>query len=157
MSTLYLAIDPGKDQGWAVALDGRLADCGLGIIPSAYDFPDAVIVEHPTLNRATPAAGQSIVLLAIKVGRLIERYRRSSIYAPLPQTWGATGDDYVRTRVWHALDARSTVLLNAKLNAKVGGVPASKQHNVFDAVGILLWFCGARPWLRERVWFDANA
>ena len=55
MPSTVLAIDPGIDAGWALFVEGRLTDCGMGNLPEPSTLPPVclVIAERPHIHRGT--------------------------------------------------------------------------------------------------------
>jgi len=135
---MILAIDPGKDQGWAYGAIKRspqsLKDCGLGDPPKAVeDYATVVIVECPWI-RPSAADPNDMIVLARKVGRLEERYGR--VHLVFPHEWkGNANKEITEAKVWHELSPPERDVLRGSL----GRLPAGKYHNVIDAVGLLLF------------------
>lgn len=135
-----LAIDPGRDQGWALLREDKtLIDCGLGEAP--LDFVGhRVVVERPQIyrGRASKADPNDLITLAILVGRLTERYSARGCHVEhiLPHDWkGSVDGDVLVRRIEASLD---TVELEV-LHRKLASVPKGKRHNVIDAIGLGKW------------------
>jgi hypothetical protein len=128
-----LSVDPGTAMGWAV-FSPDLADCGLNDIPECYR-PTHLVVEMPFYRPNTPDP-QSIIKLAVKVGIILERYKKvPDILTPWPQTWGCASKQINEDKTWPVLTAAERAVLRAAL-AKVA---PSARHNVIDAVALGLW------------------
>ena len=142
-----LAIDPGKNLGWALAVGGELVDFG-SISPVVWNgrdskaidmLPDACvcIIEMP---RVYPAVAkwkgdpQHIVRLAFLAGRIAARY---PVYFEVePKTWqgGSPPERVLRRRTSDRMRATErSLVMSRKLNA----------HS-WDAIGILLYSLNRR-------------
>jgi len=136
----FLAIDPGRDTGWAVLReDGILSSCGLGDPPLAFNG-HRVLVERPQIyrGRASKADPNDLITLAIQVGRYKERFmsRGCSVEEIIPHTWKGTVDpDVLCNRIVSSLTDDERCVLDSALLS----VAKSKQHNVIDAVGLGKW------------------
>lgn len=136
-----LAIDPGRDQGWALIDEatGTLADCGLGQGPDRFEGC-RVVIERPQIyrGRTSKADPNDLITLAIRVGRLTERYltRGCDVEHILPHDWKGTVDPDVLVR---RIEASLAVSERAVLETKLASVPKGKQHNVVDAIGLGKW------------------
>jgi len=150
---MRLAIDPGRDTGWALlAADGKLVDCGLGDPrPARTRLPassSSVVIERPQIyqGRMSKADPNDIITLAILVGRYTEHFDFFGVEHILPHTWKGTVDpDVLCHRIVKSLpeDERAllvgvlTPLARTPLEGK--GLVAGKRHNVIDAVGLAKW------------------
>lgn len=142
---MLLAIDPGLDTGWAILLDGKLLNAGLGDPPAATGCTK-VIIERPQIYPRSKGDPNDLITLAIQVGRYSERFANREVEHMLPHTWKGTVDpDILCRRVWASLDAREKDLLGARLEP-LARKPFSdktltegRRHNVIDAVGIAKW------------------
>ncbi len=144
---MILAIDPGADQGWCT-LDGELMRCGLGE-PPEVPARARVIVERPQVydrgkqrKRVDP---NDLITLAIRVGRVTERYRaRGHIVGHvLPTTWkGQVPKDVHHVRIVQSL----TPAQAATVFEDLASVTPSLRHNVLDAVGLALWASKTKTW-----------
>lgn len=136
---MILAIDPGRDTGWAILDDnGVLVDAGLGKPLSTYVGP--VIIERPQIypGRGTRVNPNDLITLAIQVGEYTEffRSRGCAIEHVLPHCWkGSVDPDVLCRRIVAALPSAEA----SRLDSCISNVPKSKQHNVIDAVGIAKW------------------
>lgn len=142
-----LAIDPGLDTGWAILVDGRLVDAGLGA-PASADGCTKVIIERPQVyaGRSSKGDPNDLITLAIQVGRYTERYGQGrDVEHILPHTWkGTVNPEVLCRRVVASLDDSERKLLNAKLEPLARksleeDITAGKRHNVIDAVGLGKW------------------
>lgn len=149
-----LAIDPGKDTGWArLDVSGVLIDCGLGDPPRSDGC--RVIIERPQVYRGRSSKGDpnDLITLAIQVGRYTERMvaQGSSVEHVIPHDWKGTVDpDVLCRRVAATLSAPERDLLYRVL-APLARRPmtdehltSGRRHNVIDAVGIAKWSVGSR-------------
>ena len=135
-----LAIDPGADQGWALAHGGCLWGCGLGDVPRDFiPLAGAATIEHPMVYPGGRTKDpNSIVKLAWRAGETagLLRFYGWSVTPVLPTQWKGNAPDRVTL-------ARTKLALSpaeaATMARCLGGLPKSKAHNVTDAVGILLW------------------
>ena len=155
-----LAIDPGRDTGWAFLDDaGILQMCGLGEPPTSNGHP--VIIERPQVYRGRASKGDpnDLITLAIQVGRYTERcaLARSSVEHVLPHAWKGTVDpDVLCHRVAKALNDEERRILFKALEPLARKpmndehLTAGKRHNVIDAVGLALWSQGSRLAARFR-------
>jgi hypothetical protein len=146
-SVTYLAIDPGTQMGWARSDAGRITGCGM-----AHVFNDTpcvgvppcqngvVVIEEPVFrqggqNKVDP---NDLIALGIKVGRVTEVYLvlGNKVETVTPSSWkGSTPKHIQEERTEAALDdAERAMVLETLL-----GVPRTYQHNVWDALGILVW------------------
>ncbi len=128
-----LAIDPGNDTGWCVSEKGIVVSCGVGV-PPLGKF-ERVVIERPQIYRNSKAPPNDIITLAIGVGIYVERYSASSsITMVLPHDWKGT----VPKPIHHA---RILAQLSGDELHVLGltKVPASKRHNMLDAVGLAKW------------------
>jgi hypothetical protein len=153
---MLLAIDPGADQGWALFDPNRhLIACGLGD-PRACELHvikdiSRVILEKPMIypggrQQARPA---DIITLAIRAGETGGLYRQwpgVEVEYVEPFRWkrGAIKKEVCHERMWLKLTKPEKDVIAAAIAQGVGrkGMPASKQHNMFDAISIGLYGVG---------------
>lgn len=149
-----LAIDPGRDTGWAIIEGGELKACGLGTPPA----PDGrhVVIERPQVyrGRSSPGDPNDLITLAIQVGRYTERATTegaATVEHVLPHNWkGSMDADICCHRVANALDEKERALLYsvlaplARKPMTVEFLTSGKRHNVIDAVGLGIWSVGSR-------------
>jgi hypothetical protein len=143
-----LAIDPGAQTGWARGRDGKIVECGL--LHILDDFPctgslppcsnGSVVIEKPIFrysnNRVDP---NDLISLGVRVGRVMEAYLHTGnkIETVFPSTWKASVPKAIHERRIEqdlAEEERCVVLQG------LSQVPASYRHNVWDAVGLALWW-----------------
>lgn len=136
MDGILLAIDPGRDQGWAEydLFTRHLLDCGVGS-PARQDkksAPQKVVIEKPQVynSRTSNARPADIIKLAIRVGVNVERYKQSEIYLVEPGTWKGQLDK----KTHHA-----RVLRELSLNDQCLILARDIDHNGMDAVALGLW------------------
>lgn len=145
---MLLAIDPGKDTGWAMLDDaGTLVACGLGSPP--VDGPTRVIIERPQVYRGRASKGDpnDLITLAIQVGQYKERFLSTGrpVEEVIPHTWkGSIDGDVCCRRIVASLTESERELLTAVLTPLARApvhaeLTAGRRHNVIDAVGIAKW------------------
>ncbi len=146
---MYLAIDPGRDTGWALfrAMDQLLA-CGVGD-PRKFGpgWPvgaghlqaavQTVIIERPTIYTSRNMKGDpnDIVTLAIGVGEYKEYFQSRGARVSMiePRSWkGSLPKDVHHARVWGELgdSDKNVVAESGRL------VAPSKRHNMLDAIAL---------------------
>lgn len=145
---MLLAIDPGRDTGWAtLSAAGTLLGCGLGAPPT--EGVTRVIVERPQIYRGRASKGDpnDLITLAIQVGQYTERYasRGLKVEHVLPHDWkGSVDPEVLCRRVVASLTECERLLLETVL-APLARKPicdeltGGRRHNVIDAVGIAKW------------------
>lgn len=129
---MILAIDPGKNQGWAVLNDsGILSSCGLGCPPTGHY--SLLVVEKPQVYPNTPVKqSNDLISVAISVGRAIEQYPANKVLLVVPHDWkGSVPKPIHNARVLNALTL-------SELNL-IPSLAASLKHNVIDAIGLAKW------------------
>ena len=142
-----LAIDPGRDSGWAFWEGQKLVACGLGRATSQRAAPDLILVEVPCVypDRKTPPA--DLVVLAMNAGRHVERMRTIEqirdpgaipppAFGVFPRTWKGTIDGDVMVR---RIQGAIGVANHCTAVEAMASVPGGKRHNVWDAVGLGHW------------------
>jgi hypothetical protein len=134
---MILCIDPGNDTGWCILRrNGMLHDFGLGDF-GLPPYLDTIVVEVPKIRPGGPH--ESIVTLAMTAGRLVQAVRSRLPVPPIaygvfPETWKGQVPKHVHNkRVLDKLSAPERQALTMK------GIPAHKENNVIDAIGIALW------------------
>lgn len=141
-----LAVDPGRDAGWALLDGGKLVACGL-TSAERDELPLAGIarafLERPQIYRSSrsKANPNDIITLALGAGRFLEKMARAGVATRLvlPAEWkGQVDPDVMVNRILGALSPEERGIFE-RCTAKV---PKGKQHNVADAVGLAKW--GAR-------------
>lgn len=149
-----LAIDPGRDTGWAFLDDaGELVMCGLGEPPHSNGHH--VVIERPQVYRSRASKGDpnDLITLAIQVGRYTERavFAGSTFEHVLPRDWKATVDaDVLCHRVVASLTEHERAFLFGVLEPLarkpmiLEHLTAGRRHNVIDAVGLAKWSVGSR-------------
>lgn len=135
-----LAIDPGRDTGWALLREDRtLVDCGLGSPPTNFNG-HRIVIEKPQIyrGRASKADPNDLITLAILVGQLTERYltRGCHVEHIIPHDWKGSVDGDVLVR---RIEASLTDADRQVLESKLLSVPKGKRHNVIDAIGLGRW------------------
>jgi len=139
-----LSIDPGKDHcAWAWWEDGGLVECGR--TGSGWSRADGVgrrarrtIIELPQVYQQRRWRGDpnDLIQVALTVGAL-EYQAQGDVVLVRPHQWkGSMPKDVMGRRIQGRLSEveRACVALC--------GVPASRRHDVVDAVGIGLWGLG---------------
>lgn len=134
---LLLAIDPGKNTGYAWFRDGLLFKCGLDdedySSPFAWGDPTAFdcVCEFPFVYPGGRGKGDGNSLLSVAriAGRLTALVPESRLKFVYPRSWKGTVDKAVMCQ--RILDR-----LSEQEKRCLPKVPKSKLHNVIDAVGI---------------------
>jgi hypothetical protein len=146
---IVVAIDPGRDAGLAVLVDGRLVaarlldgrapDAGLddlGLLAGEVE----VLVELPTYypHGRSPAPANDLIRLAYRAGRLAQAVlaalgpRTVKVVEIAPATWKAQVPvEVLETRILGRLEPDERALA-----LEAAGRQQSKTHNVLDAVGM---------------------
>jgi hypothetical protein len=144
-----IAIDPGAKMGWALLQQGLVRDCGLinvsdtvpclgslHLISRGIVLIEKPVYHHGGRNKVDP---NDLITLGIKVGRVMEIYLAMDnvIRLVTPVTWkGSVPNEIQEARTIQALSADELAAVRASLE----NVPRSYQHNVWDAVGLAIWF-----------------
>lgn len=131
-----VAIDPGKDTGYC-ALDerGLVVECGLGV-PSI--FSEKTIIEYPTVYWKSKADPNSLLVLATRVGRILEKSSVFSRHVALvePRVWkGSIPKSVHHKRLKKILNLQEEFIVNEEVKKYA----TSKRHNIWDAVGLAKW------------------
>lgn len=139
---MYVAIDPGLDTGWSIWSEGLLAACGLGDPRTSKAHRVAelscVWIESPVIYPHSKANPNDIIRLALNAGGWEGRYDVLGVPVSFvePSKWkGQVPKDVHHARVWAALAPAEQAIVDAAVRAR----PASKRHNILDAVGLGLW------------------
>lgn len=134
---LLTAIDPGTDMGWAQFVMGELRACGLGDPPVTKARDQSMVIECPEIVPGRHVNPNDMITLAIKVGRMIERFDALGAITGTvkPTVWkgGPVPKPIMNGRIIKRLSAREADTFAGC------GAPYSKLHNVLDAIGIGLW------------------
>lgn len=145
-----IAIDPGKlSSGFAVFEKDhehtwRLFDCGFlpnDKLREKVARHSLMVSEKMRVYRQEFWKGDpnDLVDVSIELGRLMQASLDPSPVLLLPQTWkGQTPKDVMRERVTSRLSAPE----NLKLETRLSAIKSNVRHNVYDAVGIGLFFAG---------------
>jgi hypothetical protein len=140
---MLLAIDPGTVTGWALFSSNKLLACGLND-PSAcrWHVPSAfskVVIERPKIYPGGRTKNPNDVLsVAVNAGEWGGRYKQQGCEVQYvePSGWkGQTPKEIQHRRDWARLSAEEQAVVSAAGKT----MPASKRHNMLDAVGIGLW------------------
>jgi len=140
-----IAIDPGKDCGWAqfddeclIETKVRLVGCGLIQISNAgrvYGPPSwdgVTIIEKPVVYPRSKVNPNDLITLAILVGRIIGG-RNGTHELVEPRTWKGTLDgDLMTVRILQQLDEEERRVYFAATDK----LPEGVRHNVIDAIGL---------------------
>lgn len=132
---LILAIDPGNVSGWAMSHAGAMVGCGVAKAPTwaiseigNWEF-DLLVVERPQVYPDDREKANNLITLAMTAGRFLERYRAKRVLTPHPREWKGS--------VPKPIHNRRTI---AKLTQRESGMlPGAPDHNMLDAIGLLLW------------------
>jgi len=143
-----IAIDPGKDSGVAVFIDCVLQhvalvdwDAPIEVTRVAVPGGNVVICEVPQSYRMGAASRHSLLTLSFRAGYLVGLLRPEAFKLVTPQEWkGQTPKRIQQVRTAAVLLTQEHVVLMSAMR----DIPESKQHNVWDAVGIGLWYLRRR-------------
>lgn len=144
---LLLGVDPGTDSGWALfGTDGLLLDCGLGWDSARACVPLALVgravIEHPFVYpRGGTRDPNAVVKLAINAGEWKQRMTAlgARVEMPLPVQWKGG----MPKATHHRLIKRTLGLVEVlRFDERAADLPASKVHNVLDAIGLGLFGAG---------------
>lgn len=139
-----IAIDPGNDTGWArFGSNGVLEACGL-TVPTNLPLTvgGKVICECPQIypdELYQPKKVSDIIKLACKVGRVQQFYETHGnlVETVLPRDWKKqVPKDIHQKRIEASLSSYEHALACAHLSP----VNLSVRHNVWDAIGLGVWF-----------------
>lgn len=143
-----IAIDPGRDAGYAIFDDssGELASCGLvaNLYRSGAVLTGRVVIELPQVytqahskKRVDP---NDLIRLAFEAGRLAGQVAGPmEITTVLPAEWkGQAPKTIVHGRIAKILSDEE----NRRLHRGLDSVAGALKHNALDAVGIGLWKLG---------------
>jgi hypothetical protein len=138
-----LAIDPGRQAGWALFKSRKLAGAGVwqsNIVPKGKGLLDLVVVEAPRwYPREHRIDVNDLLDLSIAVGKIegMMEERGVPVEIVYPRTWkGSVPKEIHNRRVLAALTPQELGLLPKRPRAR------DFDHNVIDAVGIGLWKLG---------------
>lgn len=144
---MLLAIDPGRDTGWAeFTANRKLYACGLGdprMTRPSGAIPEQVVIEKPRIYPTARSKGDpnDIITLAISIGRYAEYYadRGATVELVWPYEWKQQLPKSVcAARVYAALDTKEQLIVDAAGKQ----MAQAKVHNMMDAIGIGLYFLG---------------
>lgn len=141
-----IAIDPGKDAGLAVFVHGRLDNAWLVHGDQAdvqlRGFEDEhVVCEIPQVYPGSPVSTQSLITLMSRAGYLAGFLRPSQLTLVKPSQWkGQIPKDIHHKQILEQLEVGELLVLDQCLT----NIPKSKHHNVYDAVGLGLWYLQRR-------------
>jgi hypothetical protein len=135
---IVLGIDPGLTTGWAVVFVEptglTLGNADLGDPrKDVPNFRGHVVIEKPVIYPHAKENPNSLITLAIQVGRYVEAFEPLASHLTL-----------VEARTWKGQVPKSVTMSrvcakfpNARhlLNRHASGL----QHNVSDAIGLALW------------------
>jgi hypothetical protein len=152
-----LAIDPGRDTGWAYFVNGKLVGCGHISIEKIFkkrphetfgisNFGGVeVIIEGPAIypvgkkQKGGRIPDSAIVKLALRTGEIRQLLRAegaTTAYTEQPKEWkGNVPKDVTERRVLAILDEEETKLIYSTMSAR----SKTLNNNMVDAVGIGLW------------------
>lgn len=139
-----LAVDPGVNTGWALAIGGRLASFGTvkGLAWNDIDSVDFLLANLPPASglviempRVYPSVAkwkgdpQHIVRLAFLAGRICERFNTWKVVEPKTWQGGSPPEHVLRNRTRRRLLARERSAVEA----------ARPDPHAWDAIGILVY------------------
>lgn len=125
---ITIGIDPGNDTGCAMLIDGKLFSAKLGkpeIMPGAD-----VWIELPRIRPHETINPNDLMKVAVMVGRYANEAERygCTVHLISPNDWkDSTPKAVTKIRVTRDFPEVSELVKN---------VAPTKQHNVYDAVGI---------------------
>jgi hypothetical protein len=145
-----MAIDPGEDTGISFFEHSNLVSANLIRVTFGGDDqtfeqihslilhykPTKGILEMPRIYPYQKAEPNRILSLAVKTGMALAAMRHGKVNVDLvnPHDWKGTVPKKIHNqRVLNALTEKEKELLE-KIQ------PASKRHNVIDAIGLGLWY-----------------
>jgi hypothetical protein len=147
-STPTIAWDTGEWSAWARSAGDRVLDCGLvhvtgdvtivGVVPC--QTRGEVWIERPIFQQGgrNEVDPNDLIMLGVKVGRIAEPYLALDNEVTLIRStdWkGGTRKDIQENRTRASLDPVELAMVTARADA----VAKSYRHNIWDAVGILIW------------------
>lgn len=142
-----VAIDPGKDAGLAVFIEGALKAVSLlssddkEITNPWVAGHKVVVCEIPQVYRGSTVNPQSLVTLAYRAGYLTGLVRPTHLVQVKPTQWkGQIPKDIHHEQILRQLEVGERLVLDQCLK----NIPKSKHHNVYDAVGLGLWYLQRR-------------
>lgn len=139
---ILLAIDPGACAGFALFVNGELADCGLvGAVDLPVTLPLMVRPDVCVVERAHQGQGKAtlkdLITLSIRAGALAQAAGAPDTRFLEPGTWKGSAPKHIsERRVAEALTPDEQARVLACLRAH----PAALRHNALDAIGIGLHF-----------------
>lgn len=143
-----IAIDPGEQTGWAIfKAGGELHSCGL--FTSALDLYAKVglvskaIIEIPQIYPKDPVPPNDLIKLALTAGGYKLELERHGVRVETvkPREWkGQVPKAIHHKRIAAALRTDETMVVQHKLSC----IAKSYQHNVWDAIGLGMW------WLKKN-------
>lgn len=150
--TLLVAIDPGKNTGWAFFQNGALVQCKVSGWVEMFEHSDdfmrrfiqpsqlEVLGELPCVySGPRPEDPNDLIVLAEQLGELLALYRARgcSVQTIHPRTWkGTVPKEHHQPRILSKLSPAELEL--------VPRMPIARryEHNAVDAVGLGLWKLG---------------
>ena len=154
---MLLAIDPGRDTGWALFSGDRLVACGLGDprLSEKHRIAELerVVIERPMVYpRGQTKNPNDVVALALGAGEWGGLYRQwTDVEYVFPFQWkGSVPKAVHHARVLAKLSAEERALADEAIargrsgvNSSLGkAIAPSKRHNVLDAIGLGLFGVG---------------
>lgn len=136
-----IAVDPGRDTGWAFWKERTLIGCGLGTPDFKTGTPCLVIIERPQIYPNQPVPPNDLITLAIMVGRYAALAEEADheVKTVLPHEWkGNLPKEISHARTLKALRAEELAVVQQADQSVAKG----KRHNMLDAVGIGVYFLG---------------
>lgn len=131
-----ISVDPGNCSGYARWENSQLVSCGVFDLRTDQTTPwywddDALVIERPQVYRNGKGDPNDLITLAITCGKIEALYR--DVQEVLPNTWkGNVPKDIHHRRILDKLSPREL--------AVIPFLPATKRHNMVDAIGIGLWY-----------------
>lgn len=139
----FLAVDPGRDAGWAL-FDARgvLVECGLAnepydTIPNAFEL----VIERPHSGQGK-ASTEDLFKLSMRMRDIETHVGARTVRRITPVEWKNSVPKGIMIRRIESrwmTEADHTVL-------RQRWPAAAKRHNVVDAIGIGIWYAREKGW-----------
>jgi len=153
MSNYIIGVDPGvKQHALATMLGVKLAFVDFlntDKLDVQHVLPEGrtdIVIELPQVYTASKQKGDpnDLIRLAYHAGRLgmlFDAFARCEVETIYPREWkGTIKKEIMTNRILSKLEPSEIAVFNYA--CKKYKVPASKQHNLIDAIGIALWKAG---------------
>lgn len=138
-----LFVDPGVHMSaYALFREGVLGRLYYtGSRPLIFEKLDVVVAEVPQVYSGSKSKGDpnDLIDLALSAGRILGGLGMGTTVKP--RAWKGTIEKSKMTEIIKARLSDLERLVVREFQSSFG-VPASKMHNVYDAIGIGLWYHG---------------